>query len=106
MQLIWAWTLKRATGTGTVAAGAALLLWAIHGVFGGASFERLMVAPLALALAVAAFCGLSILVMTLIDVRNHRRGQRVRAVRTFDVAFGILLAAPSLVELRSLIEGW
>lgn len=106
MDLISAWTIKRATGSGTVAAGAALLLLAIYSVFEGASFEKMAVVPLGLALAVTAFCGLSILVMTLIDVRNHRRGQRVRAVRTFDVAFGLLLAVPSIVELRSLVEWW
>jgi hypothetical protein len=106
MNLISAWTIKRATGSGTVAAGAALLLWVVYMIAEGARFEKVAVVPLGLALAVTAFCGASILVMTLVDVRNHRRGQRVRAVRTFDVAFGLLLAVPSLVELRSLVEWW
>ncbi|CAN5322920.1 hypothetical protein BH09PSE3_BH09PSE3_25120 [soil metagenome] len=104
MDLISAWTIKRATGSGIVAAGAALLLLAIYTIVEGASFEKLAFVPLGVALAATAFCGLSILVMTLIDVRNHRRGQRVRAVRTFDVAFGLLLAVPSIFELRSLVE--
>ncbi|MDB5700637.1 MAG: hypothetical protein JWL66_836 [Sphingomonadales bacterium] len=106
MAYISSWTIKRATGSGAVAAGAALLLMAIYAMFEGGGSEKIAVLPLGLALAVTAFCGLSILVMTLIDVRNHRRGQRVRAVRTFDVAFGLLLAIPSIVELRSLIETW
>jgi hypothetical protein len=106
MNLISTWTIKRATGSGTVAAGAALLLWAIYMIVEGAAFEKVAVVPFGVALAVTAFCGASILVMTLIDVRNHRRGQRVRAVRIFDVAFGLLLAVPSIVELRSLVEWW
>jgi 4-hydroxybenzoate polyprenyltransferase len=104
MGMISGWTIKRATGVGAVAAGAALLLWAIYAMFAGASFEKLLVFPLALALLVTAFCGLSVLFMTLVDVRNHRRGQRVRAVRTFDVAFGLLLVIPSIAELRTLAE--
>lgn len=106
MSFISSWTIRRATGSGTIAAGAALLLLAIFAIFEGGSAEKIAVVPLGVALAVTAFCGLSILVMTLIDVRNHRRGQRVRAVRTFDVAFGLLLAMPSIVELRSLAESW
>jgi hypothetical protein len=106
MDLISSWTIRRATGSGTVAAGAALVLWAIYMITEGARFEKVAAVTLGVALAVTAFCGLSILVMTLIDVRNHRRGQRVRAVRTFDVAFGLLLAVPTLVELRTLVEIW
>ncbi|MDB5713615.1 MAG: hypothetical protein JWO15_1012 [Sphingomonadales bacterium] len=106
MSFLSFWTIKRATGSGAVAAGAALLLLAVYAIFEGGVSEKIAVIPLGLALAVTAFCGLSILVMTLIDVRNHRRGQRVRAVRTFDVAFGLLLAMPSIVELRSLVEMW
>ncbi|AYJ86996.1 hypothetical protein D3Y57_14915 [Sphingomonas paeninsulae] len=104
MGIISGWTIKRATGSGAVAAGAALILWAIYAMFAGASFEKVLVFPLAFALAATAFCGLSVLFMTLVDVRNHRRGQRVRAVRTFDVAFGLLLAIPSIAELRTLAE--
>jgi hypothetical protein len=104
MDMISSWTIRRATGAGAVAAGAALFLWAIYAMFAGASFEKILVFPLAMALMATAFCGLSVLFMTLVDVRNHRRGQRVRAVRTFDVAFGLLLVVPSIAELRTLAE--
>lgn len=106
MNLISSWTIRRATGSGVVAAVAALLLWVVYAFSEGASFQPIVMAALLLAWAVTAACGLSILVMTLIDVRNHKRGQRVRAVRTFDIAFGLLLAVPGLVEMRSLIALW
>jgi cobalamin synthase len=104
MALISSWTIGRATGAGAVAAGVALLLLAIYAIFEGAPVQKGAMILLLVALAVTAFCGLSILTMTLVDVRNHRRGQRVRAVRTFDVVFGLLLAVPSMFELRSLVE--
>lgn len=106
MDLVSFWTIKRATGWGAGAAGAALLLTVFYAFSEGASFQHIVILALLLAWAVTAACGLSILMITLIDVRNRKRGQRVRAVRTFDVVFGLLLAVPGIVELRSLIELW
>ncbi|MDP8913609.1 MAG: hypothetical protein M3N39_08550 [Pseudomonadota bacterium] len=58
----------------------------------------------AAALAVAAFCGLSILLITIIDMLFHKRGESLRPVRAFDVAIGTALAAPSLIQLSALAD--
>lgn len=96
--LSW-WTIPKATGVGVVAGVAALLLWPLYAMLQ----ERVLI-PFLVALAVAAFCGLSILWITVVDLITHRRrGDLLRPVRTFDVALGMLLAAPSLVQLRALL---
>lgn len=58
----------------------------------------------AAALAVAAFCGLSILLITLVDMLFHKRGESLRPIRAFDIAIGIALAVPSLVQLSALTD--
>lgn len=93
------WTARRASGPGLVAGLAAFILWPAF-----ASFPEALYAPFLIALSFAAFCGLSILVLTIIDYRNNRRGRQVRPIRAFDIAFGLGLAAPSLVELSSLLR--
>ena len=54
-------------------------------------------------LAVAAFCGLSVLLITIFDMLFHKRGESLRPVRAFDIAIGIALAVPSLIQLSALI---
>ena len=63
-----------------------------------------MVWPFAAALAVAAFCGLSVLLITMVDMFFHKRGESLRPVRAFDIAIGIALAVPSLVQLSALSD--
>ena len=62
-----------------------------------------MVWPFAATLAVAAFCGLSVLLITTVDMLFHKRGESLRPVRTFDIAIGLLLAGPALLELHTLL---
>lgn len=78
---------------------AAFVLWPIF-----ASFPQALFYPFVVALSLAGFCGLSILVLTVVDFRNNRRGRQVRPIRAFDVVFGLALAAPSLLELSSLLR--
>ncbi len=63
-----------------------------------------MVWAFAAALAVAAFCGLSILLITVFDMVFHKRGRSLRPVRAFDIAIGIALAVPSLIQLSALLD--
>jgi hypothetical protein len=98
MRVFRAWTIGRAAGAGAVAGLSALLLWPIYAV-------GIDVLPLFLiALITSAFCGLSLLVITLIDLAVHRRrGSRLRPIRAFDLILGLALAVPSLVELRIIL---
>lgn len=92
-----AWSARRAQGPGLVAALTAFLLWPAY-----ARFPEALLFPFVAALALSALCGLSILVLTVIDFRNRKRGRQVRPIRAFDVVFGLILAVPSLLELRAL----
>jgi hypothetical protein len=94
------WTIARATGAGTVAASIALLLWVAYGYW-----PRALHLPFAAASAVTAFCGLSILWITAMDLsRRGGRGGRLVPIRAFDVALGLLFALPSLYALRMLLR--
>jgi hypothetical protein len=92
------WTVGRATGIGVVAGSAALILWPFY-----AAYQEPVLWPFLAALAIAAFCGLSILAITAADMIFHRRGESLRPVRAFDLSLGALLAIPSLVQLDALI---
>ena len=92
------WTIGRATGLGVSAGLAALVLWPLY----AALQERVLWAFLA-ALAIAALCGLSILLITLLDAALKPRGRSLRPIRAFDVVVGLLLAVPSLIQLNALI---
>jgi len=88
------WTIQQATVIGIVAGLSALIVSAlISGRPGG-----LLYAYAAL-LGFTAFCGASVLWITLMDVRSRGRGGRLRPIRAFDVAAGLLLIAPSLYAL-------
>ena len=63
-----------------------------------------MLIPFLFALAASAFCGLSILVITVIDIRNNRRGKALRPVRAFDIVFGLMLAGPGLAGFSALMR--
>ena len=95
--MIQIWTIRRATGTGIMAGLAAFLLWPIYAAYQ----ERVLWAFVA-ALALAAFCGVSILLMTIADLLLRRRGESVRPVRAFDFVVGLMLTVPTLLELDTL----
>jgi hypothetical protein len=95
--LSW-WTIGRATGIGVTAGLLALILWPTY-----AAFQELALWPFVAALAVAAFCGVSILLISIADAVLRRRSPTVRPIRAFDMALGALLAGPSLIELGVLL---
>lgn len=89
------WTIGRATGIGAAAGLIALTLWPLY-----AAVQEPLRLPYLAALAVAAFCGGSILWITAVDLLFHRRrGRRVVPLRVFDVAFALLLFVPSASAL-------
>lgn len=90
------WTIRRATGIGVTAGLASLILWPVYAALPEALW------PFILALSVTAFCGVSILLITLKDIYRRRRGTIMNRIRTFDIVLGVLLAAPSLLQLRAL----
>lgn len=88
------WTIQRATGAGFVFGLAALLVSVAFG-----SWADALLYPYAALLALTLLCGLSILLITFMDVRARERGAQVRPIRTFDVVAGIVIAAPSAYAL-------
>jgi hypothetical protein len=89
------WTLRRASGIGASAGLVALLLWPFWG-----DSDGMLAVPFAAAAAVAGLCGVSILLITGLDIVTHRRGRRMRPVRGFDIVLGIGLVALSLAQLH------
>jgi drug/metabolite transporter (DMT)-like permease len=96
--MLSAWTISRATGVGVTAGVAALILWPVYAAYQ----ERVLWAFIA-TLAVAAFCGISILAITAADMLLRQRGERLRPVRAFDLVIGLALAVPSLIQLQALL---
>lgn len=93
------WTIGRASGLGASAGLLALILWPLC-----ATFQEPLRLPFVAALAVTAFCGASILLITIIDIGLRRdRGARVRPIRSYDVALSLLMMVPSLMALESLV---
>ena len=93
------WTIGRATGTGVTAGLAALILWPLH-----ASWPDPLRWPFIAMLAATAFCGASILLLTLKDIYRRSRGTIMHRIRIFDISLGLLLLVPSLLQLNSLLE--
>ena len=93
------WSFARASGIGTTAGLLAILLWPFFRRFGGA-----LTWPFAILAAVMGLCGLSILLMTLIDMLTRRRGSRIRPLRGFDLAVGLGLVGLSILQLQD-VEG-
>ena len=95
--LLVGWTIQRATVLGICTGLGALLV--------SAAIGGLPPATLYLYAALLAFtiiCGISILWITLRDMRTRGRGGRMRPIRAFDVATGLLLLLPSLYALRAI----
>ena len=93
------WTIPRATGIGVSAGLAALVLWPLYAAYQ----ERVLWAFVA-TLAIAATCGISILLITGADMLLRQRGESVRPVRAFDLVVGTALTVPSLLQLALLSE--
>lgn len=95
-------SVPRVTAYGAVAALAALLLWVLYG-----RWPETFVVPYVAALVATAACGLFVLFATVTDaVNNPRRGVRIRPIRGFDVAVGVLLAGPSLWALSPFLDAF
>lgn len=59
-------------------------------------WPHIFVLPYVVALAATALCGFYVLIATMRDsYRNPRRGVRIRPIRGFDIAAGLLLAGPA-----------
>ena len=88
------WTIQRATVIGIAAGLAALVLSALEG-----TWHEPLLGLYAGLLAFTALCGLSILWITFLDIRNRGRGGRMRPIRAFDAIAGIALALPATYAL-------
>ena len=89
------WTVQRATVAGIALGICALLLSATLGGWPG-----YLLYAYALLLGLTALCGVSILWITLKDIRTRGRGGRMRPIRAFDIAAGTVLVLPALYALR------
>jgi hypothetical protein len=88
------WTIQRATGAGVTLGLAALLVSVAYG-----SWADALLYPYAALLALTLLCGMSILLITFMDVRARERGIQVRPIRMFDVVAGLIITAPSLYAM-------
>ena len=86
--------MQRATGTGAVAGLAALLVATVI-----QSWPEGLLYPYAALLALTAFCGASILWITASDMRTRGTSGRMRPIRGFDLALGVVLLVPALYGL-------
>lgn len=90
------WTAQRLTVAGIAAGLSALLL----SVFIGSLPEGALYLYAAL-LALTILCGVSILWVTFNDIRTRGRGGRMRPIRAFDAAAGLLLILPATFALSA-----
>lgn len=88
------WTTQQATGVGTVSGLAALLIAVVI-----RNWPEALLYPYAALLALTAFCGASILWITMMDMRTRGTSGRMRPIRGFDLALGFLLLLPALYGL-------
>lgn len=96
------WTVKSATGFGAVFALSAIVLRLFY-----PASPALVRIPLLALCALAAFCGLSILWITAVDLLRHRRrGVRLRPLRAFDMAIALLLVLPAVLIGPALAAEW
>jgi hypothetical protein len=91
------WTIQRATVVG-IATGIGALL--VSAAIGSLPEGTLYLYGALLGLTIA--CGVSILWITVRDMRARGRGGRLRPIRAFDVAVGMLLILPAAYALRAI----
>ena len=84
------WTIGRASIVGIAAGIVAVLMASFRDPRDGGLY------PYAALLALTALCGASVLWITAFDMRIRGTSGRMRPVRTFDIAIGLGLLAPSL----------
>jgi len=95
--MLGGWTIGRASGIGATAGLLVLALTLVHRAYDGLAW------PLGLLASIAGLCGVSILVITALDLAFHRRrGGRVIPLRVFDVVLGLALVILCLVQLDDL----
>ncbi|HEY0111616.1 MAG TPA: hypothetical protein VGB59_00535 [Allosphingosinicella sp.] len=95
------WTFRRAMALGAGAELLALLIWPFWRIY-GEPFEW----PFALASLAAGLGGLSILLMTAVDLVQHRRGRRIKPLRGFDFSLGGLIVVLSLLQIQDVRPDW
>jgi hypothetical protein len=88
------WTTQRAAGVGIVAGLAAMLLAVVIQTWPEGLFY-----PYAVLLLLTAICGVSILWITVMDMRIRGTSGRMRPIRGFDLALGFVLLIPALYGL-------
>jgi hypothetical protein len=93
------WTIGKAVGVGVTAAIVAFILWPLY-----AAWQEILFWPFVAALTLMAFSGISILLISVVDMISHRRGKSIRPVRIFDMVLGTGLLAPSFIQLRALLS--
>ena len=84
------WTISRASMLGIVTGVVAVLMVSFRDP------RDVGLYPYAALVALTAFCGASVLWITAFDMRERGTSGRMRPVRTFDIAIGLALLAPSL----------
>ena len=100
MKLLRSWTITQAMQIGLVAGLLALILWPAYAIF-----QDPLRLPFAASLAASAFCGLSILAITITDLLFHRaRGRRLRPIRVFDIVLGVSMTLPGLMALPGILR--
>lgn len=92
--MLKAWTLPRATSLG-ITAGIAALLAAIA----LDAWPEQLLYPYVVLLALTAFCGASILLITARDMRIRGTSHLMRPIRGFDLVIGALLLLPAVYAL-------
>lgn len=92
-----AWTAQRLTVAGIATGLCALLISAMLGSLPEGSLY--LYAGL---LGLTILCGVSILLITVRDIRTRGRGARMRPIRAFDMAAGLLLILPAGYALRAI----
>jgi hypothetical protein len=92
--MIRRWTVQRASNLGLVVGLITALTAAVYG-----AWPEGFLYPYAALLALTAFCGASILWITMVDMRTHARGGRVRPIRAFDLAIALVLLLPAALAL-------
>jgi len=90
------WTIGLASGIGFSAEFVALFLWPIA----ANAVPRIFFWPFVAAVFLAAFCALSILVLTARDMMLNRRGERIRAIRIFDLVFALIVVGLTILQLQ------
>lgn len=89
---------RHATRWGVIAGFAAIAVWPAY-----ATLQGPLLYPFVGALLLTAGAGLTIVIITVIDLATVRRSRHARPARAFDLVLGTLLTAPALAALSDLL---